>query len=109
MKNLRGQFTVELMARLFEVSRSSYYAWLNRPPSKRAQGNARLEIAIRAAHVHRHESHGLERLQGELAADGFPVGVSRIKRLLTTNSDHSLPMTSNLLQQDFSTDHPGQV
>lgn len=124
MKKLRGQFTVELMTRGFEVSRSGYYAWLNRTPSKRARDNARLEVAIRAAHVRTRESYGPERLQDELAADGFPAGVSRIKRLrkklgicckqkrkfkATTSSDHGLPVAPNLLQQDFSTERPNQV
>jgi putative transposase len=56
--------------------------------------------------------------------DGFRAGVGRIKRLrrelglrckqvkkfkATTNSNHSLPVAENLLNQDFATVRPGQV
>lgn len=124
MKTLREQFPVTLMSRVFDVSKSGYYTWLKRPPSPRAQANARLEVAIKAAHVRTRQSYGPERLQDELAADGFAAGVGRIKRLrkqmgirckqtrkfkATTNSNHGLPVAKNLLQQDFSTDRPNQV
>ena len=78
---MKGQFPVSLMSRVFEVGKSGYYAWLKRAPSRRTQDNTRLEVAIKVAHVRTRESYGPERLQKELAADGFHVGVSRIKRL----------------------------
>ena len=124
MKQLKGQFPVGLMSRVFDVGKSGYYAWLKRGPSKRSQNNARLEVAIKAAHVRTRQSYGPERLRDELATDGFPSGVGRIKRLrkklgicckqkrkfkATTNSNHGLPVAENLLQQDFSTDRPNQV
>ncbi len=124
MKTLRKQFPVTLMSRVFDVSKSGYYTWLKRPPSPRAQDNARLEVAIKAAHVRTRQSYGPERLRDELADDGFHAGVGRIKRLrkqmgigckqtrkfkATTNSNHGLPVAENLLQQDFSTQRPNQV
>ena len=124
MKQLNGQFPVSLMSRVFDVCKSGYYAWLKRGPSPRAQDNARLEVAIKAAHVRTRESYGSERLQKELAADGFDVGVGRIKRLrkkleicckqkrkckATTNSNHGLPVAENLLKQEFSTQRANQV
>lgn len=48
---LRHQYPVALLCRVLEMSRSGYYAWRTRRPSKRAQENARLEVAIQAAHV----------------------------------------------------------
>lgn len=124
MKTLCEHFPVSLMSRVFEVSKSGYYTWLKRPPSPRAQDNARLEVAIKAAHVRTRQSYGPERLRDELAADGFHAGVGHIKRLrkqmgirckqtrkfkATTHSNHGLPVAENLLQQDFSTQRPNQV
>ena len=124
MKTLRKQFPVTLMSRVFGVSKSGYYAWLQRPLSPRAQDNARLSVAIKAAHVRTRQTYGPERLRDELAADGFQASVGRIKRLrkqmgirckqtrkfkATTNSDHGEPVAANLLQQDFSTQRPNQV
>lgn len=124
MKAHRREFPLGLMCRVFEVSPSGYHAWLKRPPSKRSQENARLELAIRAAHRRSRETYGPSRLQPELAADGFQAGLGRIKRLrrklglrckqvrkfkATTNSNHSLPVAENLLDQDFTTERPGAV
>jgi hypothetical protein len=49
MKTHRKDFPLKRMCRVFEVSKSGYYAWLKRKPSKRSQESARLEVAIRAA------------------------------------------------------------
>ena len=124
MKQLKGQFPVGLMSRVFDVCKSGYYAWLKRGPLQRTQDDARLSVAIKAAHVRSRESYGPERLQKELSADGFHAGVSRIKRLrkqlgirckqkrkfkATTHSNHGLPVAENLLKQEFSTERANQV
>ncbi|HWF61619.1 MAG TPA: IS3 family transposase, partial [Nitrospira sp.] len=70
-----------LLCRVLEVSRSGDHAWARRRPSRRAQANARLEVAIQAAHHRTRASYGSERLQAELRDAGFPASVSRIKRL----------------------------
>ncbi len=49
--------------RVLNVSKSGYYAWLKRLPSPRARDNARLEVAIQAAHVRTRASYEPERLQ----------------------------------------------
>lgn len=72
-----------LLCRVLEVSRSGYHAWRKRRPSKRAQENARLDVAIHATHVRTRQTYGPERLQAELREDGFPAEGGRIKRLRT--------------------------
>ncbi|NGZ03977.1 MAG: IS3 family transposase, partial [Nitrospira sp. WS238] len=109
---------------MLKVSRSGYYAWLHRHPSKRAQENARLEVAIQAAHVRTRQTYGPERLQAELRADGFPAGVGRIKRLrkklglrcqqvrrftTTTDSTHTLLVAENVLAQTFVATRPNET
>jgi transposase InsO family protein len=112
------------MCRLFNVSRSGFYAWLKRPPSARAQEDERLKVAIRAAHRRSRETYGVRRLQPELATEGFVAGRDRIGRLrrdmslrcrqkrkftATTNSKHGLPVAENLLDQKFAPSAPNQV
>ena len=63
------------------VSASGYYAWVDRPPSKRAQEEVRLELEIMAAHQRNRQTYGPERLQRDLAEHGVRVGVCRIKRI----------------------------
>ena len=81
MKQWRLQFPVKIMSRLFEVSRSGFYTWLKREPSRRVQEDERLKVAIKAAHKRTRESYSARRLQPELAADGFVAGRDRIARL----------------------------
>ena len=49
MHELRLQYPVPLMGRMMNVSGSGYYAWVDRPPSKRAREVMRLELEIKAA------------------------------------------------------------
>ncbi|MDF0677378.1 MAG: IS3 family transposase [Nitrospira sp.] len=124
MRTLRPQYPLSVLCRVLEVSRSGYYAWRTRRPSKRAQENARLEVAIQAAHVRTRQTYGPERLQAELREDGFPAGVGRIKRLrkklrlrckqvrwftTTTDSKHSLPVAENVLAQTFVATRPNET
>ena len=63
------------------VSASGYYVWLDRPLSKWAQEEARLEVDIKAAHKRTRQVCGPERLPHDLAEHGIQVGICRIKRI----------------------------
>ena len=62
MEDLRQHYPIAVMSRVFDVSGSGYYAWRDRPLSPRAQGNARLEVEIRAAHECTRETCGPQQL-----------------------------------------------
>jgi len=124
MTTLRHKYPLAMRCRVLEVSRGGYYAWQHRRPSKRAQENAWLEVAIQAAHMRTRQTYGPERLQVELCEDGFPAGVGCIKRLrkklglrcrqvrrftTTTNSKHPLPVAANLLAQTFAAKRPNET
>jgi putative transposase len=121
---MRLEFSVPILCRALEVSPSGYFSWASRPPSQRAKEEPRLEIEIRAAHKFTRETCGPERLQKELASQGISIGVHRIKRIRkklgirckqkrkfkpTTDSNHSLPVAPNLLNQEFSSGSPNEV
>jgi putative transposase len=124
MKNRRLHYSIPFMCRMLDLSRSGYYAWLNRTPSKRAQEEGRLEAEIRAAHKRTRQTYGPERLQQDLKEHGVKVGVFRIRRIrkkldirckqkkkfkATTDSQHTLPVAENLLNQEFTTTAPNRV
>ena len=124
MKIRRPHYPVAVLCRVFDVSCSGYHAFVSRAPSKRAQENARLEVVIQAAHTRTRESYGPKRLQDELKDEGVTAGVGRIKRLrkklglrckqvrkfkATTNSNHDLPVASNLLKQNFQSTRPNET
>jgi len=112
------------MCRFFKVSASGYYKWLKSPPSKRALEEGRLEAEIKAAHIRTRKTCGPERLQKDLDAHGIRVGIMKIRRIrkklgirckqvkkfkATTDSNHSLPVAENLLDQDFTVEAPDEV
>ncbi len=124
MNRLRLIYPLALLCRVLRASRSGYYAWLVRLPSKRTREDGRLEIEIKAAHRRTRETFGPERLQRDLAAHGVKVGIYRIRRIrkklglrckqakkfkVTTHSNHTLPVAENLLGQDFTATAPNQV
>lgn len=124
IKQLRADYPVPLMCRIYDVSPSGYYAWQGRLPSKRMQEDARLEVEIKAAHQRTRETYGAERLQDELADNGVNTTVHRVKRLrkklgirckqkrkfrVTTDSNHTMPVAPNLLDQKFNATRPNQI
>ena len=66
MKEMRFRYCIAAMCRIVKVSKSGYYKWLNRKPSKRVLEEGRLEVEIQAAHKRTRETCGPERLQHEL-------------------------------------------
>lgn len=124
MKQWRQVYPVTWLCRTLAVSCCGFYAWLKRPPSRRAQENERLRVAIRAAHNKTRRTYSARRLQIELAAEGIVAGRDRIARLrredgicciqprrfkATTHSAHGLPVADNLLNQTFEPTGPKQV
>ena len=124
MKKWRLHFPIKIMSRVFDISRSGFYAWQKRKPSRRSQEDERLKVAIKAAHKRTREIYSARRLQPELAADGFVAGRDRIARLrreldircrqkrkfkATTNSKHNLPVAGNVLEQTFAPNTPNEV
>ena len=71
----KSSFTVSRMARLLEVSRSGFYAWLQREPSKRALRTERVEAKIAWFHGASDEVSGSPRILADLREDG--VAISR--------------------------------
>ncbi len=124
MKAYRLLYPVKLMARVLEVSRSGYYRWLDRRPSRRAIRDSVLKGLILSAHERSRGTYGPRRLQDELAAESQVVGRDQISRLrkemglkciqvkkfkVTTDSKHQLPVAANLLEQNFEVATPSTV
>lgn len=117
-------YPTELLCRVFDVSRSGFYAWQQRKPSRRAQEDVKLKVAIQAVHQQSRETYGTLRVHPELHAQGFEAGRDRIARLrtelglrckqkrkfkATTNSGHDLPVAPNLLNQTFLPTRPNEA
>lgn len=114
---------VAMMCRVLSVSRSGYYGWRDRPPSDRAQADARLAADVRRVFGEHKGRAGAVRIAKQLRTEGQRVGKNRIARVMqaeglrakaarkykaTTNSNHKLPVAPNLLEQDFTATVPNQ-
>jgi transposase InsO family protein len=118
------QYPVTVLCHVLQVSRSGYYAWRDRPPSARAQEDARLGTLLRVYHAASHGTYGAPRLQRDLHDAGETCGRHRVARLLrtlglrgqpphrwvaTTASAHDAPLAPNRLDRQFRPARPNQV
>ena len=112
----RDDYAASRMCRLLEVSRTGYLQWRCRPPSARAQANARLDAQVAAMHAASRGSYGRPRIVRGLHEQGLRVGPERVRRSLrrqalrpvykrpyrvTTDSKHRKPVAPNLLDRRF--------
>lgn len=119
MKTSEGEFAVRLMCRVLGVSPSGYYAWRNRTPSIQAQARVARDAVVQEAFRCRKGRAGAPRLAKQLGIGRRQVAQSLRRQGLrakaakkfkaTTNSNHTLPVAENLLQQDFTSQRPNQV
>lgn len=119
----QANFSISAMCRKFGVSRSGYYAWVGRPPSARSRGDDRLRVLVREAHAVGRTYYGSPRVWRHLKKQKVRVSRKRIVRLmqeeglvgrvrrrfkLTTDSNHGLPVATNILSRDFTATAPNQ-
>ncbi len=119
----KANHAVAMMCRLLEVSRSGYYAWIQRPTSDRAQADRVLLPKVRAAFKKSRGTYGAPRVQKELEGNDLAVSRKRVARIMredglkgrsgrrgtrTTWSDPSVD-APDLLQRDFTADAPNRV
>jgi putative transposase len=112
------------MCRVLEVSRSGYYDWRQRPESRRAREDRALLVHIRAYHKRSRGRYGSPRVHKDLVDQGHQAGRGRVARLMrqeeirgvqkrryvvTTDSDHRLPVAPNILDRRFEAGVPNEV
>jgi hypothetical protein len=117
------QFPVQRLCSVLGVSRSGYFAWKDRPACRRQREDLVLLAHARSAFALSNGTCGSPRMTRELPANGFAVGRRRTARLMrkndikarqtrrlkrTTDSKHSWPVASNIIDQDFAADRPNQ-
>ena len=124
MRASQAELGVSAMARLLGVSRSGYYAWLDRGSSRHALADERLKSAIAAAHAASRGTYGAPRIRAELASQGLRVsrrrvarlmrelricGVSRRRRVRTTVREVARRPAPDLVDRNFEAEAPDQL
>jgi len=115
---------VSVLCRVMLVSRGAYYAWLKRPISPRAQANQVLTEQIQTVFAESKQTYGSPRIFEELKEQAIACSEKRVARLMraanlkavlakrfvvTTDSNHALPVAQNLLDRQFEVEHPNRV
>jgi hypothetical protein len=124
MKAQQDRFPIAVMSRVLEVSRSGFYAWEGRRPSRRACEDAELGQRIRGIHEQSRGTYGAPRIHAELASGGTRIGCKRVARLMrekglrgvsrrkwttTTVRDPTAVVAPDLVRRDFRAQGPNQL
>ena len=81
----RTTYEVKRLCELVKVSRTGFYAWSKRPPSKRAIDNEKVLAEIVDIHTHSRGTYGAPRVEGQLRRRGFCVNHKRVAALMAQN------------------------
>jgi transposase InsO family protein len=108
------------MCEVLKLSRSGYYAWKTRQPSRRQKDNEDLLGQIREVHIQNRRLYGSPRVAAELEKQGVRCGKNRVARIMrehaisaevkkrrfrrTTDSRHPYALASNLLVERRQTE-----
>jgi putative transposase len=121
IKQYQGQFSLSALCRVMQVARSGYYAWCKRPMSATEQANQQLTQQIKTVFEASKQTYGSPRVYEELREQKVACSEKRVARLMrlaalkavlpkrfvvTTDSDHDLPVAQNLLDRQFGSDTP---
>ena len=112
------------MCRVMEVSRSGYYRFLRRKPSKKELLKNKFLVEVKAWAAESRNSYGKRMISKNLQALGYKVGIYQARTLMrdagiickqrrryriTTKSDHGFFVAENVLNRQFTVDAPNKV
>ncbi|MBT9100263.1 IS3 family transposase [Methylovulum psychrotolerans] len=124
IKQHTTEFPVDSMCRFMQVSRSAYYAWLQRPQTATEKEDSELATIIHSLFKKSRATYGTRRIKKALFDQQRTVSRRRISRLMdqenlacktkrkfkaTTDSKHDKPISPNLLDRKFKVGQPDQV
>jgi transposase InsO family protein len=124
MHQQHAEFKVSRMCQLLEVSRSSYYEWLSRPPSGHAAADQPVQAKVQHYFAQGRGTYGTRRIKYLLAQEGLQVSRRRIGRLLTqaglccktrrrftapTSAGQAQTVAPNQLNRAFTVEAPDTV
>ena len=107
------------MCQVLKVSKSGYYKWLHKTPSKRVVRNEMVTKEIKAIYRNSKGRYGSPRITKELNMNGIKASkvlvaklmkqeylrsIVRKKYKVTTDSAHKYPVVENVLNREFTVD-----
>ncbi|EHX91945.1 putative transposase [Escherichia coli DEC14D] len=121
----QAEFSIKAMCRVLRVARSGWYTWCQRRTriSTRQQFRQHCDSVVLAAFTRSKQRYGAPRLTDELRAQGYPFNVKTVAASLRRQGlrakasrkfspvsyrAHGLPVSENLLEQDFYASGPNR-
>jgi len=122
MAKHRGIWPVSIMCEALGVSRSGFYAWLVRPPSRRQRDDEVLGTQVRQSFIRSDRTYGARRVWHDVLALGLLCGLHRIERLMREQALRARPrrrglpqdkgsrsvIADNVLDRQFQAEAPNQ-
>ncbi|MFX1706887.1 IS3 family transposase [Chitinophaga sp. CC14] len=124
MKAYQAEFCVEKMCKVLKVSHSGYYAWLRRKPSPLAIKNELIRKEIEVIYHKSKGRYGSPKIAKELKSIGLYASRPRVARIMkrqglrsiitgkfkicTTDSNHHLEVSANILNREFTANRPSE-
>ena len=106
-------WTVSRICEVLEISRSGYYVWVRERDRRKAGHETYLLVKIKEFFEQSKRTYGSRRITIDLRATGITIGINKVAKIMrenglraktkrrfivTTNSDHKLPIAPNLLK-----------
>ncbi len=112
------------MCKVLKVSRSSYYRWFSKGPSKRRLEHSLFTSLVKKEFETSKQRYGSTRIAEQLKRNNYCISRARVAKIMrdnnwpskhrrkfkvTTNSSHSYPFSRNLLGRNFNSSRLNQV
>lgn len=118
----RGIWPVAMLCEALGVSRSGYYAWLERPPSERSVKHEALSKVVRQRFIDSDRTYGARRVWRDVLASGVNCGLHLVEKLMQQQALRARPrrrglpkdagersaIADNVLDRQFKADAPNQ-
>lgn len=120
----RSLYSISLLCRVLEISKSSYYKWIDNNRKSKKDEYSRIIDKICQLHSDSRETYGSPRIFQKLKQAGEKISKNTVAKLMsennihaktkkkfkvTTDSKHDLDVSPNLLARNFSPDSANQA
>ena len=118
------EYSIRMMCRVLNVSTGGYYAWKKREPSVQQQRREQFTDAVETSHEDSKGAYGYRKIHEDIV-EGFdvPCCLETVRRIMkdkglrstrgrkfvvTTDSNHTMPVAENILDRNFEADAPNE-
>jgi putative transposase len=123
IRDHRNEFSITAMCRVFNLHRSGFYAWLDKPLSNHAIEDQRLLVLIKQSYIASGATYGSPWIHRDLREAGERCSVHRVARIMRENKlkaqigykrryikgGKPAKIAENLLDRQFNPDQPNQA